>query len=126
MLKPRGRLIRACSQWASTMHDFDTSYIITAALYDESDRRLQYVFVGITPESAGMTVDGMRLYHRDQLIAALEQGTHFSVAYKEHGEWQNGGTVFLVACGDEHFVRSDTQSVAIDDLGNLARIRSSR
>lgn len=108
------------------MVDIGTIYIVTAAHYDETDTRLEYVFVGMQPESAGMTVDGMRLYHRDQLIAALEDGQRFRIAYKQHGEWQNGGQIYLVKCGDEYFLRIDMQSVAIDDLGNLARIRASR
>lgn len=108
------------------MGERPSQYIITAAQYDEGETRLQYVFVGIPPESAGMTVDGIRLYHRDQLIAALEAGKHFSIAYKLHGEWQDGGEIFLVSCEGERYIRSDQQPLAIDDLGNLARIRSSR
>jgi hypothetical protein len=103
-----------------------SQYIVTAAHYDESDTLLRYVFVGIPPESPGMTVDGIRLYHRDQLIDALEAGKHFSIAYKLHGEWQDGGEIFLVSCEGERYIRSDQQALAIDDLGNLARIRSAR
>lgn len=108
------------------MEERSRPYIITAAHYDESETRLQYVFVGIPPESAGMTVDGIRLYHRQQLIAELEAGKRFTIAYMQHGEWQNGGEIFLVPCDGECYIRGDRQPLAIDDLGNLARIRASR
>jgi hypothetical protein len=108
------------------MDERSKPYIITAAHYDESETRLQYVFVGIPPESAGMTVDGIRLYGREQLIAELESGSQFSIAYMQHGEWQDGGEIFLVSCDGERYIRGDHQALAIDDLGNLARIRASR
>jgi hypothetical protein len=104
----------------------DQSYIITAAQFDVSDHLLEYVFVGVPPETAGMTVDGIRLYKREQLIAAIEDGTRFTIAYRQHGEWLNDGEISLVDCAGERFIRVDGQAIAIDDLGNLARIRTSR
>ncbi len=101
------------------------SYIITAAHFDESGQTLVYVFVGLPPEKADRTVDGMRLYSRQQLISALKKGKRFIIAHKQRGEWQLEGEVRLIAINGREYVRADHVCVPVDDLGKLAKIRAS-
>jgi hypothetical protein len=72
-----------------------------------------------------MTVDGICLYRREQLIAALESGRRFCIAYRMNGEWNYEGYISLVHCNGDVYIRGDQELVPIDDLGNLAKIRSS-
>lgn len=99
--------------------------IITAVQFDEVSQRLVYVFVGIPPENADRTVDGIRLYTREQLIGALDSGKRFVIAFREHGEWQFEGEVHLIEAGGDFYLRTDSARIPVDDLGNLAKIRAS-
>ncbi|MCC6616629.1 MAG: DUF3892 domain-containing protein [Anaerolineae bacterium] len=99
--------------------------IITAVQFDEARQRLVYVFVGLPPDNADRTVDGMRLYTRDQLIRALDNGKRFVTAYQERGSWHFGGDVHLIETDGKFYLRTDNARIPVDDLGNLAKIRAS-
>lgn len=101
------------------------SLIITAAHYDKSGKHLVYVFVGVPPERSDRTVDGMRLFSREQLVDALHRGKSFVTAFKIRDEWQYEGVVRLLEIDSQAYLRIDDQAVAVDDLGNLAKIRAS-
>lgn len=99
-------------------------YMVTAANF-ANDGALLHVFVGVPPEKADRTVDGMRLYTRAQLIDAIQRGRRFFVASKADGDWQVEGELCVVQVKDEQFLRLDGRAVAVDDLGRLAKIRAS-
>jgi hypothetical protein len=99
--------------------------IITAVQFNPTGDRLAYVFVGIPPENADRTVDGMRLYTREQLIRALGGGKRFIVACRQRGKWQFNGEVHLIEANGEPYLRVDQACIPVDDLGNLAKIRAS-
>ncbi|MBE0688547.1 MAG: DUF3892 domain-containing protein [Anaerolineae bacterium] len=99
--------------------------IITAVQLDETSHRLVYVFIGIPPENADRTVDGIRLYTREQLIRALDSGKRFVIAFKERGKWYFDGEVHLIETDGDFYLRIDNARIPVDDLGNLAKIRAS-
>jgi hypothetical protein len=99
-------------------------YIVTAANFG-NDGALLHVFVGVPPEKADRTVDGMRLYTRAQLIDAMQRGRRFFVASKVDDQWQLEGELHAVHVGKGTYLRLDGRSVAVDDLGRLAKIRAS-
>jgi len=99
--------------------------IITAVQFDEVSKRLVYVFVGIPPEHADRTVDGIRLYTREQLIGALDSGKRFVIAFREHDMWHFDGEVHLIEANGDFYLRTDNERIPVDDLGNLAKIRAS-
>jgi hypothetical protein len=99
-------------------------YMVTAANFG-NDGALLHVFVGMPPEKADRTVDGMRLYTRAQLIDAIQRGRRFFVASKAEGEWQVEGELCVVQVTGAPYVRLDGRAVAVDDLGRLAKIRAS-
>lgn len=99
-------------------------YIVTAANFG-NDGALLHVFVGVPPEKADRTVDGMRLYTRAQLIDAMQRGRRFFVASKADNQWQLEGEICIVHVGDHSYLRLDDSVVAVDDLGRLAKIRAS-
>ncbi|MCL4248157.1 MAG: DUF3892 domain-containing protein [Anaerolineae bacterium] len=99
--------------------------IITAVQFNSAGDRLAYVFVGIPPENADRTVDGMRLYTREQLIRALGKGKRFIIANRQRGKWQFNGEVHLIEANGEPYLRVDQACIPVDDLGNLAKIRAS-
>jgi hypothetical protein len=99
--------------------------IITAVQFDAAGERLMYVFVGIPPENSERTVDGMRLYNREQLIQALGKGRRFVIACQERGDWHFDGEVHVIEADGEQYLRIDNAPVPVDDLGNLAKIRAS-
>jgi tagatose-1,6-bisphosphate aldolase non-catalytic subunit AgaZ/GatZ len=105
-----------------------TELIVTAVHYDEDEQHIAYVFVGIPPVP-GMnnhTVDGMRLYTRDRLIEALRNGQQFFIAAKSGDQWFVDHRLRIVTIQNQPYLRVDDFAIPVDDLGNLARIRSSR
>jgi hypothetical protein len=101
------------------------SLIITAAHFDPEGTQIKYVLVGIPPERPDRTVDSMRLLTREQLIESLKKGKRFITAHKKREEWAMDGEVRLLNIGAAPYIRIDDMQVAVDDLGNLAKIRSS-
>ena len=125
MLQGIVKLCRRVDDSSEALALMKDSYIITAAHYDETDQALVYVFVGLPPEKADRTVDGMRLYSRQQLIGALKQGKRFLIAHKQRDEGQIEGEVPLLRCGGSESIRADAACIPVDDLGKLAKIRAS-
>jgi hypothetical protein len=108
------------------MQGVGTDYIVTAVNYDETSAQIVYVFVGIPPDKADRTVDGIRLYTREQLLEALKKQRRFFVATRNGQEWSLLGEIRAVAVGGREYLRLDSEAVAVDDLGRLAKIRSTR
>jgi len=99
--------------------------IITAVQFNDESNRLAYVFIGLPPENADRTVDGIRLYTREQLIRALDNGKRFVVACQKRGKWHFDGEVHLIEADGDFYLRLDNARIPVDDLGNLAKIRAS-
>ncbi|MDX2139854.1 MAG: hypothetical protein SF123_17345 [Chloroflexota bacterium] len=102
--------------------------IVTAVHYDEDQQQIAYVFVGIPPTNgtANHTVDGLRLYTRERLIEAVRDGQRFMIAAKTGDQWFLDQRLHVVTIQGQPYLRVDDLPIPVDDLGNLARIRSSR
>jgi hypothetical protein len=105
-----------------------TDLIITAVHYEEDQQHIAYVFVGMPPSqrTTNHTVDGLRLFTRARLIEALRAGQRFIIASKSGDEWFLDQRLHIVTVHGQPYLRVDDAPVAVDDLGNLARIRASR
>lgn len=59
---------------------------------------------------------------RRQVIAAIDSGVTYTTAYQQGGKWIRGEAVRVVALGYERFLRTDSNGVQGDNMGNLPRL----
>lgn len=59
---------------------------------------------------------------RQQVILGIESGAQYTTAYQQAGRWIRGESVRVVAVGYERFLRTDSNAVRADNLGNLPRV----
>jgi hypothetical protein len=61
----------------------------------------------------------VRRVSRQDVVASILRGTTFVTAYVREGTWQKGEDVGLVTIHGERFIRTDSNAVRADNLGNL-------
>jgi hypothetical protein len=59
---------------------------------------------------------------RQQVITAIDGGVAYTTAYQQAGKWVRGEAVRAVAVGYERYLRTDSNAVRADNLGNLPRL----
>ncbi|WP_262152685.1 DUF3892 domain-containing protein [Chryseobacterium foetidum] len=76
-----------------------------------------------SPVSAGRLSNG-RVFTKDEVISSLSLGHTFKTATYNYttGSWSNGANVGTVRIGYVTYLRTDRDSTARDNLGNLLLI----
>lgn len=67
----------------------------------------------------GEAIGEPRRVSRQDIVNAIVKGTTFVTAYVRNAMWQKGEDVRTVTIHGERFVRTDSNSVRADNLGNL-------
>ena len=92
-------------------------YAITAVRYSSDPKHIEAVQA--CPDD-GERLGSASIQSRATVIVALGGETTYVTAYKNaEGKWSKGEDVQVVVVQGEKFIRSDANSKAADNLGNL-------
>jgi hypothetical protein len=102
------------SKWAD--------YVITAVGYNVNNTHI--VEVEIRPDT-GTTIGQPSRESRARVVQAIMGGTTFVTAFMRDGKWNKGEDVRAVRIGNDVFLRTDSNAVRADNLGELPRLPAS-
>jgi hypothetical protein len=58
---------------------------------------------------------------RQAVINTILEGTSFNTIYLKNGKWNNGARVQIVTISNVNYLRTDSNEVSEDSLGELPR-----
>lgn len=92
-------------------------FVITKVKYNQD--RTHIVEVEVQTDTGEAISNDPRRMARHEVVAAILQNTTFVTAYLRDGKWQKGEDVRVVTIHGERFIRTDSNSVKADNLGEL-------
>lgn len=91
--------------------------LISAARYRTDETRIETVRVH---EDLGENVGSPKASSRTDVVNNIKSGpTYLTILKNAEGNWRKGQEVHTVKVGNEEFIRTDKNSEAKDNLGNL-------
>lgn len=91
-------------------------YLISKVKYDAKHNYITDLYIH---KDAGDKVGSGEVYSRQAVISAILKGTTFNTIYKENNKWTNGAKVEVVKIDGINYLRTDTNDVKKDNLGEL-------
>lgn len=91
-------------------------YLISKVRYDENQNYITDLFIH---KDAGDKVEAGATYSRQSVVNAIVDGTSFNTIYKENNKWKDGDEVSVVRIDNENYLRTDSNNVKKDNLGEL-------
>jgi len=88
-------------------------YLISAVRYDEERNHITHLKVHSHKESDGVA------YLRSTVITLISVGNTFNTMYKDNGQWKNGARVQVITVDGEDYLRTDSNNIKRDNLGEL-------
>lgn len=91
-------------------------YLISKVRYDENHNHITDLFIH---KDAGVKVKAGDTYSRQSVVDVITKGASFNTIYKENSTWKNGAKVEIVRIDNENYLRTDSNNVKKDNLGEL-------
>ncbi len=91
-------------------------YVITAVRYASDPKHIDSVQV--RPDTGG-SIGSASTRTRAKVIEEIDAGTTFVTAYEKDGKWSKGEDVRVITVDGKKYIRTDANSKAADNLGNL-------
>lgn len=92
-------------------------YYISAVRYNDEHTHIVKVKVHVAADdSFGSAVE----WTRSEVVSSIEKGYSFiTIVRSSNGEWHKGEDVRIITVGGVKYIRTDANSKATDNLGNL-------
>lgn len=91
-------------------------YCISRIRYNASRTHIDGLRVHVDD---GETIGSYNDWPRNQVVNAINQGKSFVTITFKDGQWYNGADVHVVPVNGVKYLRTDKNSIASDNLGNL-------
>lgn len=91
-------------------------YLISKVRYDYDKSYITDLFVH---KDNGDNVGAGQILSRERVIRLILGGTSFNTIYANNGKWINGAEVRIISVGDKKYLRTDSNRIKKDNLGEL-------
>jgi hypothetical protein len=92
-------------------------YLISAVRYDQRETHIEKARIH---QDLGNQVGQAQEWIRDQVVSAIQRGRSFvTIRRSPERKWLKGEEVHILQVGNDRFIRTDRNSEARDNLGEL-------
>ena len=91
-------------------------YAIISVRFKEDKRHIKEVKI---KEDSGEKLINERIVPREEVVKLLDGGFDVITVYKKDGKWHKGDEVGIVEIRETKFIRTDGNSIEVDNLGEL-------